>query len=351
MERVPLRPDLEDLEPYGAPQLDVPVRLNTNETAEPPPPEFATAVGRRLPRLDLHRYPDREATEVRARLAAVEGLEVGRVWAANGSNEILHHLLLAYGGAGRTALGFRPGYSLYPHLTRVTSTRYLEAELRQDLTLDVSTAAEAVATHDPDIVLVAHPNNPTGAPVGREVLRALHDTGRGLVVVDEAYVEFGAESSRPLLDVLPRLVITRTFSKALRLAGLRFGYLLAHDWVVEDLRRVRLPYHLDSMKQAAALAALDLGPAMLTHIPRVVAERDRLLTALANIEGVEALPSRANFVLVRSRRPDLFDRLLAHGVLVRDLSALPRLDGCIRVTIGRRDENDVFLAALRSEEG
>lgn len=344
--RVPVRDDLRDLLPYGAPQLDVPVRLNTNETAEPPPPEFESLVRERLTGLDLHRYPDRRFTALRQRLAAKEGLAPQRVWAANGSNEVLIQLFQAYGGPGRTALLFRPGYSMYPLLARVTNTAAVECDLPDDFVLTPELAERAVATHRPDLIVLAHPNNPTGIATPLEAVRTLHDAGQALVVVDEAYVEFGAPSARALLDVLPRVVVCRTFSKAYRLAGLRLGYLLAHDWVVDDLRRVRLPYHLDTIKQVAAIAALELGPAMLTHIPRVAEERDRLGAAMTALPGVHVYPSNANFLLFRTRIQDLFQRLLDRGVLVRDFSSSPRLEGCLRVTIGTRVENDAFLDAL-----
>ncbi|MGH3441610.1 MAG: histidinol-phosphate transaminase [Nitriliruptorales bacterium] len=345
-DRVPVREDLADIEPYGAPQLDVAVRLNTNETAAPPPAEFEAALRERLAGLGLNRYPDRRASELRERLAAVEGLDPARVWAANGSNEVLLQLLLAYGGPGRRALLFRPGYSMYPLLARVAVTPVVEEDLPDDFTLTADGAHAAVARHDPDVVLVAHPNNPTGIPVAAAAIRALHDESRALVVVDEAYVEFGGESMRSLLDGLPRLVVCRTFSKAYRLAGLRLGYLLAHEWVVNDVRKVRLPYHLDGLKQVAALVALDVGPAMLDHIPEVSAERERVAAALRALPEVEVFPSVANFLLVRTPVSDLFDRLLEQGVLVRDFSRAPRLDGCLRVTIGTPEENDAFLAAL-----
>lgn len=346
-DRVPVRDDLADVEPYGAPQLDVPIRLNTNETAEPPPAEFEDALARRLQGLDLHRYPDRRAMRLRERLGVIEGLPAERVWAANGSNEILLQLFLAYGGPSRRCLLVRPGYSMYPLLARTTLTPVVEHDLAGDLTLPGVLAEEAVATHDPDLIVIAHPNNPTGIPLDHDAIRALHDGSRALVVVDEAYVEFGGGTARPLLEALPRLVVSRTFSKAYRLAGLRLGYLLAHRWVVDDLRRVRLPYHLDTLKQVAALVALDLGPSMLTHIPRVASERERLGAALRDLPGVVPYPSVANFILFRTEVPDLFDRLLEHGVLVRDFSTEPRLEGCLRVTIGTREENDAFLEALR----
>ncbi|MDQ4131121.1 MAG: histidinol-phosphate transaminase [Actinomycetota bacterium] len=345
-QRVQVREDLRDVEPYGAPQLDVPVRLNTNETPYPPPPQFEAALRERLSSLDLHRYPDRKVTSLRRRLAELEGLRPEQTWAANGSNEVLLQLLQAYGGPRRRLLLFRPGYSMYPLLARVTLTEVVTVDVPTDFVLTARLARTAMTTHDPDVVMFAHPNNPTGVPVTADVVEALHDVGRALVVVDEAYVEFGAPSLRPLLDDLPRLVVTRTFSKAYRLAGLRLGYLLGHDWVVEDLRRVRLPYHLDTLKQVAAECALDLGSPMLAHIPVVVAERERVAQALRQLSGVEVYPSAANFILFRTAVPDLFERLTARGVLVRDFSRQPRLEGCLRVTIGTPEEDDAFLEAL-----
>ncbi|MFN2556333.1 MAG: histidinol-phosphate transaminase [Nitriliruptorales bacterium] len=345
-QRVPVREDLREIEPYGAPQLEVPVRLNTNETPEPPPPQFETTLRERLVGLDLHRYPDRALSALRRRLAALEGLTPERTWAANGSNEVLLQLLQAYGGPTRRLLLFRPGYSMYPLLARITLTEVVTVDLPADFVFTARLARAAMTTHDPDLVMLAHPNNPTGIPVPHEVIRAVHDTSRALIVVDEAYVEFGAPSVRPLLDILPRLVVTRTFSKAYRLAGLRLGYLLAHDWIVDDLRRVRLPYHLDTLKQLAAECALDLGPAMLGHIPRIAAERERVTQALTTMSGVDVYPSAANFILFRTGIADMFQRLLARGVLVRDFSRRPRLEGCLRVTIGTPAEDDAFLAAL-----
>ncbi len=343
---VPVRDDLLDVVPYGAPQLDVPVRLNTNETAEAPPPAFLAAVGERLPGLALHRYPDRPARALREALAAVEALTADRVWAANGSNEVLLQLFLAYGGPGRRLLLFRPGYSAHPLIARVAHTATVEHDLPDDFVLTPDVAAAAMAAHDPDIVTIANPGNPTGVPVDADTVRALHDHGRGLVVVDEAYVEFGGTSARALLDELPRLVVTRTFSKAYRLAGLRLGYLLGHDWVVDDVRKVRLPYHLDAVKQVAGCVAIDQREALLDHVDRVAAERDRLAAGLAALDGVTVWPSTANFLLFRTGAAGVFDGLLRHGVLVRDFSTKPRLEGCLRVTVGTPTENDAFLEAL-----
>jgi histidinol-phosphate aminotransferase len=345
-DRVPVRPDLRDAVPYGAPQLDVPVRLNTNETPMAPPPVFFEHLAKRVAALDLHRYPDRRAWALRTALGARFGLPPERVWAANGSNEILLQLFQAYGGAGRRLLLGRPGYSAHPLIARVAATDVVTFELDDDFRLTTELATRAVRDHDPDIVCVASPNNPTGVVVDLDAVRALHDGSRALIIVDEAYVEFGGESAAGLLDDLPRLVVCRTFSKAWRLAGLRLGYLLAHDWVVDDLRKVRLPYHLDALTQEAGLVALELADEVTDHIAQLSRERDRLHDALAGIDGVHVWPSAANFLLFRTAVPDLFDRLLAHGVLVRDFSGQPRCDGCLRVSVGTRAENDAFLQAL-----
>lgn len=347
-----VRDDLRDVVPYGAPQLDVPVRLNTNETPEPPPEAFLTELARRLSELSLNRYPDRDALALRTALARREGLDVGRVWAANGSNEVLLQLLQAYGGPGRSALLFRPGYSMYPELCRTTGTTAHTVPLPADGRLTTATIEDevrgVVSAHAPVIALLANPNNPTGALVGHDVVRALHDAVTGLLVVDEAYVEFAPEGAtvRPLLDELPRLVVSRTFSKAFRLAGLRLGYLLGPARLVEDLQRVRLPYHLDAITQLAGLVALEQEDGFLDHRQRTADERERVAAAVAALPGVEVLPSAANFLLLHTARTDVFARLLDHGVLVRDLSSAVGRPGTWRVTVGTEAENDRFLAAL-----
>ncbi|HUH08816.1 MAG TPA: histidinol-phosphate transaminase [Egibacteraceae bacterium] len=346
-DRVPVRDDLEGVTPYGAPQLDVPVRLNTNETPYPVPDHYAQQLAKAIAALGLNRYPDRRAAALRTALGGRFGLPAERVWAANGSNEILVQLFQAYGGPGRQLLLFRPGYSAHPLLARVAVTESVEADLDADLRLTPELALEAVERHKPDLICIASPNNPTGIPVPLESVRALHDSSRALVIVDEAYVEFGGDSAAELLDELPRLAITRTFSKAWRLAGLRLGYLLAHAWVIEDLRKVRLPYHLDAITQEAGLLAVELASEVTAHVADVVAERDRLRGALVAIDGVSVFDSAANFLLFSTQVPDLFDRLLARGVLVRDFSQLPRLEGCLRVTVGSAEENDRFLAAMK----
>ena len=345
---VPVRDDLRDVAPYGAPQYDVAVRLNTNETAEPPPAAFLATVAERIRSLELNRYPDRPHRALRAAIAARHEVDRETVWAANGSNEVLLQLLQAYGGPDRTALYVRPGYSMYPELCRTTLTRAVEVDLDDRFELSPTVAADAVAEHDPDLILLPSPNNPVGTPVGHDAIRTLHDRSRALLVVDEAYVEFAPTGTSvvPLLGELPRLVVVRTFSKAFRLAGLRLGYLLGAPWVVQDVQKVRLPYHLDQLTQVAGLVALEQEDDFLAHREGIASERERMRTHLEQHTRLEVAPSAANFLLVRAPEDGLFDRLLDHGVLVRDFSSKPRLERCIRVTVGTPEENDAFLAAI-----
>lgn len=349
-DRVPVRDDLIDVVPYGAPQLDVPVRLNTNEMPFAPPDAYYEHLAKRVEALDLHRYPDRRATELRTALGDRFGLPPERVWAANGSNEILLQLFSAYGGAGRSVLLTSPGYSAHPLIATVAGTATASVMLDDSFALTPETAAAACEQHQPALICVASPNNPTGLPLGEQTVRALHESSDALVIVDEAYIEFATDpdgSVVRLLDELPRLVVCRTFSKAWRLAGVRLGYLLAHDWVIDDLRKVRLPYHLDAMTQQAGLVAVEFADDMLASVAQVSAERDRVYAAMAELPGVQVWPSAANFLLFRTDATDLFDRLLQHGVLVRDFSDKPRLERCQRVSIGTPAENDTFLTALR----
>jgi histidinol-phosphate aminotransferase len=345
-ERVPVRDDLADVVPYGAPQLDVPVRLNTNETPYPPPAAFSERLAERIAALELNRYPDRRVWQLRTALGQRAGLPPEQVWAANGSNEVLLQLFQAYGGPGRRVLLARPGYSAHPLIARVAGTETVEFDLDADLCLTADVACEAVATHDPDIVCIANPNNPTGLAVDLGVIRAVHDESRALVVVDEAYVEFGGASAVVLLDELPRLAVCRTFSKAFRLAGARIGYLYAHGWVIDDLRKVRLPYHLDALSQQAGIVACELADDVTAHVDGIAMERERVYEALV-AEGLQVYPSAANFLLFRTPVADLFDRLLDRGVLIRDFSARPRLEGCLRVSIGTPEENDRFIDAVK----
>jgi histidinol-phosphate aminotransferase len=349
---LPLREDLRGRTPYGAPQLDVPVRLNTNENPYPPTPELVADVVRAVGEVagELHRYPDRDAVALRSDLAAYLSDATGvpltgrNLWAANGSNEILQQILQAFGGPGRTALGFEPSYSMHPIIAAGTRTDWVPAPRRADFSLDTAKAALVVAERRPDVVFVTSPNNPTGQSVPTGELRELIAAAPGIVVVDEAYAEF---SDRPsavsLLAEFPeKLIVSRTMSKAFAFAGGRLGYLAAAPAVVDALLLVRLPYHLSVLTQAAARAALRHAAETLGSVATLAAERDRVVAALA-ADGFAVAPSDANFVLF-GRFPDAratWREYLEHGVLVRDVG----ITGHLRVTIGTPEENDAFLAA------
>ncbi|MGE5698003.1 MAG: histidinol-phosphate transaminase [Candidatus Sericytochromatia bacterium] len=350
---LPLREDLRGKSPYGAPQLDVPVRLNTNENPHPPTPGLVDDVARavREAAVNLHRYPDRDAVALRADLAAYltrqTGVHVGleNLWAANGSNEILQQLLQAFGGPGRSAIGFVPSYSMHPIISDGTQTRWLEAHRADDFSLDAAAAAAAIIEHRPDIVFVASPNNPSGQSISLQDLRRLLDAMHaGILILDEAYGEFSsAPSAISLVDDYPtKLVVTRTMSKAFAFAGGRLGYLIAAPAVIDALLLVRLPYHLSSLTQAAARAALRHADETLASVAALVAERERVSDALSRM-GFRVIPSDANFILFGefADAAATWRRYLDKGVLIRDVS----IPGYLRVTTGLPDENDAFLDA------
>ncbi|MBV9059054.1 MAG: histidinol-phosphate transaminase [Pseudonocardiales bacterium] len=349
---LPLGKGLRGRTPYGAPQLDVPVRLNTNENPYPPPPGLVTDVTAAVQQVagDLHRYPDRDAVALRTDLAGYLAgrtgvpLTTANLWAANGSNEIIQQLLQAFGGPGRTALGFTPSYSMHPIISAGTRTRWVPAPRRADFSLDPVGAVAAIEEHRPDVLFVTSPNNPTGQSILLADLAKVVTAAPGIVVVDEAYGEFSARpSAMELLEQFAdRLVICRTMSKAFAFAGGRLGYLAAAPAVIDALLLVRLPYHLSTLTQAAARAALRHGAATLESVAVLVAERERVATALRDL-GARVVPSDANFILFGrfADAPAAWRRYLDHGVLIRDVS----IPGHLRVTIGNSAENDAFLAA------
>ena len=353
-----LRPDLRGRTAYGAPQLDVPVALNTNENSYPVPPVVVAAITRAVAEVaaGLNRYPDREFTPLREGLAAYlsrsgTGVSAEQVWAGNGSNEVLLHLLQAFGGPGRTALGFTPAYSMHPIITTTTGTTWADGMRGVPgggaFDLDPASAVEQVRRHRPDVVFLCSPNNPTGTAVDLDVVTAVHDAAEGaLVVVDEAYAEFarpGTPSALTLLAGRPRLVVTRTMSKAFALAGGRLGYLAADPALVDALRLVRMPYHLSTQTQAVALAALAHADLMLETVGVVKDQRDRIVTALTEL-GLEPVPSDANFVLFGGLADAhvTWSELLDRGVLVRDVG-IPHY---LRVTAGTPQETTRFLEAV-----
>ena len=349
--RVRVRDDLAGMTPYGAPQLDVPVRLNTNETPYAVPPEILDDLAEAVRGLELHRYPDREATELREALARHAGHGVEGTWAANGSNEVLQQLLLAFAGPGRSALVVEPTYAMHALLARSSGTSLETRVQPRDQLLDPAAAADLVAEAAADLTFWCSPNNPTGEATGPEVLAAVCAAAPGLVVVDEAYGEFGTSHAAALLSRHPNLVVTRTFSKAFRMAGLRLGYLLADPSVVDGIRLVRLPYHLSALTQAVGLRALHHKGVLMSHVAATERERERVAAALDRLPGVRVLPSDANFLCFETpldpRR--LWQGLLDRGVLIRDVSRYPTLERHLRVTIGTPDEDDAFLTALTEE--
>ena len=352
LDDLPLRDDLRGLTPYGAPQLDVPVRLNTNENSYPVPEDVIEAIAKavRDELRDLNRYPDRDAVALRADLADYlgHGLTAANVWAANGSNEIQQQLLQAFGGPGRTALGFTPAYSMHPLLAVGTGTAWIDGRRAADFTLTAADVVAQVRAHAPDIVFLCSPNNPTGTALPPEVVTAVLDVAPGMVIVDEAYAEFARPGTPSALSVLPghpRLVVTRTMSKAFGFAGGRLGYLAADPAVVDAVLLVRLPYHLSALTQAAARAAVAHRGALLATVEAIKEQRDRIVATL-RARGLRVADSDANFVLfeVGGDQKAAWRALLDRGVLVRDVG----LPGWLRVTAGTPEETDAFLTAMET---
>jgi histidinol-phosphate aminotransferase len=347
--RLSPRDDLGELEGYHSPQLDVPVRLNTNESPYAPPQDFVDAWLGALRQTPLNRYPDRDARDLRAALADQLGQPVDRLFCANGSNEVLQTLLLTFGGAGRTAAVFEPTYALHSHIARITGTAVIVGERTADFTVDPAAARALLAEHRPALVFLCSPNNPTGTVEPADTVKALLDATDGLVVVDEAYGEFAESSAIRLVDDERPLVVARTYSKVWSMAALRLGFCVAPPWVIGELEKVVLPYHLPAPTQLAGVLALRYGGEMDERVALLVREREGLQAELEKVDGVTVFPSGANFVLLRVYGDGhaLWQRLVDHGVLVRDFSTWPRLTGCLRVTVGTPEENDAFLAALR----
>lgn len=347
LEDFPIRDDLRGRKPYGAPQLNVPVSLNVNENTHRIPEEVAidvvAAIAAAL--IDINRYPDREFTELRTALSKYlgDGLTPENLWAANGSNEVLLQIFQAFGGTGRKALGFGPTYSMYSLLALTTGTSYVDAPRADKYELTPELVVDSIKQHKPSIVLLCSPNNPTGTPLSLSVIEAVYEATEGIVVVDEAYAEFSAEeSATSLLTGRPRLLISRTMSKAFAFAGARVGYLAADPGAIDALRLVRLPYHLSSFTQAAARAALGHSELMLKTVADIRYQRDRLSLELTEL-GFEVYRSEANFVLFRGVKSsaESFESLLSQGILVRDVG----IANTLRVSAGTETETSRFLEA------
>ena len=355
LDDLPLRDDLRGKKAYGAPMVPVRYALNVNENTHPVPDSVRSAILESLGHAleNINRYPDREFTVLRESLATYaseshQGDEItpDMVWAANGSNEVLQHVLQAFGGPGRSLLGFPPTYSMHPIIAESTGTTWIPGRRNEDFTLSTESVVADIETHHPDLVFFCAPNNPTGTPVSVDTIAAAYEATSGVVLVDEAYVEFLPEGTLTASQLLPgreRLVVSRTMSKAFAFAGARVGYLLADPAVIDAMRLVRLPYHLSALTQAAAVAALAHRATMLTMVADIRAQRDRLLAELPKL-GYPVAYSEANFVLFGGVADPhaTFESLLEHDILVRDVGIPHHL----RVTAGTTEETSLFLETL-----
>ncbi len=347
---LPIRDDLRGLTPYGAPQLHVPIELNVNENTHPIPESVATDIVTALAGavLGVNRYPDREFTALRESLADYlsHGLSPANIWAANGSNEILQQIFQAFGGPGRSILGFPPTYSMHSIIASGTGTAWIAGVRDEGYQISPATAVDWIERERPSIAIFCSPNNPTGTPLPLETIVAAYDATEGIVVVDEAYAEFAPDGAPSAIGLLPgreRLIVTRTMSKAFAFAGARVGYLAADPAIADALRLVRLPYHLSAFTQAAAVAALAHAPEMLAMVDEIKVQRDRMLVELPAL-GFPAWPSEANFVMFGGVDDPhaVFEALLAQGIIIRDLG----IEHHLRVTAGTEAETTAFLDAL-----
>lgn len=347
--RIPsVRDDLAGVEPYVSPQRPATYRMNVNESPYPPPDAVLEEAFRAVRAAEVNRYPRRDADELHAAVAARLERPSETVWVANGSNEVFQHLFLAFGGPGRRVLVFEPTYSLHTLIGRITATDVVTRPRGAGYAVDLDVARDALRAEKPDVVVLCSPNNPTGNVEPRDNVCALLSDAPGLVVVDEAYIEFArpAAAVLDLVDEYPNLVVVRTFSKAWRIAGARLGYLTAGRNVIEGLKKVRLPYHLSAFTQALGIAVLRYADDALEHVAAIVGERDRIAAGLT-ARGIRVHPSDSNFVLFEVDDPDhVWNALLSRGVLVRNYSGTRALERCLRVTAGLPEETDAFLSAI-----
>ena len=349
--RPQVRADIALREGYHSPQIDVDVRLNTNEAPDAPPEGFHEALHTALDEVAWHRYPDRAAAALRARLAQRYGLDPSEVFVANGSNEVLQTLLLTYGGVGRKTALFEPTFAMHGHISKTVGSTVIEGDRADDYSLDLDEVRRVVTEHSPEVLFLCSPNNPSGIvdPPGtvEEVLSIMDGTG-GLLVVDEAYGQFADHSAVDLINDDTPLVVTRTFSKTWAMAGARLGYVLGPSWLIAELEKTVLPYHLDSFKQAAGIAALDFSDEMDERVEGIKGERERMIAALGELP-VTVWPSGANFFLFRAddmSGQELWQALVDRSVLVRNCSNWPKISECLRVTVGAPEDNDRFLDAV-----
>lgn len=348
---LPLRSTLKNLSPYGAPQIPAKVRINTNENPYGPSPELIAAISKKITEVagNLNRYPDRDALSLRNKLADYIGFGLTKenIWAANGSNEILQTIFLAFGSG--SALGFTPSYSMHPLIAQVTGVKWIDGKRKDDFSLNLNLALAEISIHKPALIFITTPNNPTGGAIAIDEITQLAQAAKAigaLLIVDEAYAEFSSElSAISLIAKYPNVLVSRTMSKAFSFAGVRLGYLAANEMVIQALQLVRLPYHLSSLTQAAAEVALDFKLELLATVSELISQRNFISAELSKL-GLTVVPSSSNFLLFSGFEGDarnIWEKLLNTGVLVRDVG----LPGYLRVTIGTPAENEVFMTALK----
>lgn len=336
------------LDGYHSPQVDVRIRLNTNEAPIGPPAEFRRDLAEVIDSIAWNRYPDRSASVLRKAIAELHGVPASMIFVANGSNEVLQTILLTFAGPGRKVATFEPTYQLHAHIARITGATVVEGERAPDFSLDPSEVERVMSSESPDVVFLCSPNNPTGVVDDVEMVEKVIASAPGLVVIDEAYGQFSSWSAIDLISEDSSVVVVRTFSKTWSMAAARLGYAIAPAWLVAELDKVVLPYHLDAVKQAAGSLAVTYVDAMNERVREIIDQRERLVEAMRRLD-VDVFPSGANFVLFRPRSMSgrsVWQGLLDRSVLVRDCSGWPRLADCLRVTIGTADENNTFLTAL-----
>lgn len=349
MERIAPRRDVALMKGYHSAQVDVEVRLNTNESPYPPPLEWKQALAQQIEKIDFNRYPDRSAWQLRSEIAKLHKVEPEQVFCGNGSNEVLQAILLAFGGASRTALVFEPTYALHSHIARITQTNVAIAQRDENFSINLDSLVKEIEQAKPSVSFFCSPNNPTGMVDSPQVLDVGLKQNSGLVVVDEAYGQFSSFSALSLFDEELPLAVVRTFSKTWSMAASRLGYMIAPTWVVQACESVILPYHLDALKQQAGILALKFEKEIQQRVNELVDQRNLLFAKLEELD-LQLWPSEANFILFRPLKMSgyrLWEELLKRSILLRDCSSWPRLDNCLRVSIGTPQENNIFIQALQ----
>ena len=342
-----VKPEVRRLSAYTLTHFEADVKLDQNENPYEIPMDLKREVVERVLRRPSGRYPEFVPAALIKTLAKYSGWREDGILVGNGSNELIQATLTVTLGPGRSLAAPQPTFTLYKLMATALQAKVIDVPLNpEDLTFDVDGLIQAARWSE--VVVVCCPNNPTGTLLDPDALAAVLKNARGLVLIDEAYHEFSGQTALPLLPKHPNLVVLRTFSKAMAMAGLRFGYLMAHPEIAREIYKAKLPYNVNIFTLAAADIVVEKRAVLREAISKLVQERERVTGELQRRPAVRVFPSKANFVLIRTPKParDLFDALYKQGVLVRDVSAYPLLERCLRVSIGLPEENDRFIKAL-----